>query len=745
MIRGVEREASFRLAQILRPRGALVLALGPAFAAILLSAGAPAPAAGGERPDGRVYEQVSTAEKHGLGAFSPYQPEPVQVSAQEGSAEGSLLAYQNFGTFGSPSSNTTANLYLGKRNTSGWQTSELTPPTLGPLPPGIADLGYDFSADLSRVVIKLPWLALAPETPPGAFGRLYNLFLRAPDGGYSRLTTAPPKVPVPESCLRCWLERDISAFAGASSDYAHVIFEANESLTPGAPGEGVASLYESREASAGQPREVLLVGILPDGTIPAEGSMPGAGLSVFYGGGVARAASSNIDHAISTDGSHVIFQALADGGTSAEAGQAGKAELYDRANGSKTVEISAPAEGAEAANPAAEEARFWAASPDGALVFFTSSAELTTESNTGEGNVSEDLYRFNTATNALTDLTIAREPVDASTGAGVQGVVGVSEVEREPGEGPYVYFVATGRLANGATDGQPNLYVSHGGGAPRFIATLSGEDSADWTSTPTASTAYLTPDGRHLAFMSVGRPTDYDNRDRNTGQPDSEVYEYDGEGSATLVCASCDPSGAQPVSSAFTGAAPTSGRLGTPFHQPRVISNDGRRLFFSSSEPPPSGVGVGYAKVFEYEGGAVYPISSSASSAADVFLDASPSGNDVFFATYDRLTSGDQDNLMDIYDARVGGGFPPVPAPPTPCAAGACQAHGAPPSLPTLASTLSIGAGNLPAPATRPISHKSKKRKAKTKRRRPKRHRAKKSKGRRARHAAVRVNRQRSR
>ena len=44
-------------------------------------------------------------------------------------------------------------------------------------------------------------------------------------------------------------------------------------------------------------------------------------------------------------------------------------------------------------------------------------------------------------------------------------------------------------------------------------------------------------------------------------------------------------------------------------------------------------------------------------------MDASVSGNDVFIATGDQLVGSDTDSREDVYDVKVGGGFPiSVPA-----------------------------------------------------------------------------------
>ena len=75
-------------------------------------------------------------------------------------------------------------------------------------------------------------------------------------------------------------------------------------------------------------------------------------------------------------------------------------------------------------------------------------------------------------------------------------------------------------------------------------------------------------------------------------------------------------------------------------------------------------------------------------------LDSSESGDDVFFATTEGLVDEDRDGEFDVYDARVGGGFPAGPA-----EAGLCVELPDPvrAPAPVPAATVSFaGLGNLP-------------------------------------------------
>lgn len=525
-------------------------------------------------------------------------------------------------------------------------------------------------------------------------------------------------------------------FVGASSDFTRVIFQTNESLetTPRAPGgifvnghyfDFTENLYES-DLSEPVAQRVHPVGILPDGTIAAAGSRPGAG-----GGNIEGQAIKDINHAISSDGSRILFTARADKGAP-DPEQNGLSELYDRLRGptGETIEVSAPAAGAEASkcetpntNCIPEPAQFWNASEDGSRVLFTSKAELTKQSNTGSENLGNDLYQYNVITKTLTDLTPDSNEGEPN-GADVQGVAGASS------DGSWAYFVARGVLApknaegNEPASGKNNLYVSHDGAVgfvaileePEFVKEGEGTrevgpgDSLDWTAVPEELRAYVTPDGGHLAFTSLAPLTGYDNEDQHIeGKADTEVFEYS-TANARLACASCNPNPhVRPVGDAFIGRDTEAQSEATnPFHQPRVLSDDGSRVFFSSPDPLVPESVTPYVKLYEYAGGAVHLISGGSSEGDDIFMDASASGSDVFFGTSQQLAPSDHDGAIDVYDARVEGGFAPPPPPPAaPCEGEAClPPASSPPSFSLPSSTGLNGAGNL-SPPPPPVVAKS--------------------------------------
>jgi hypothetical protein len=261
-------------------------------------------------------------------------------------------------------------------------------------------------------------------------------------------------------------------------------------------------------------------------------------------------------------------------------------------------------------------------------------------------------------------------------------------------------------------------------------------------------TSRVSPNGEYLAFMSERSLTGYDNEDANPeamGARDEEVYLYDAS-SEGLVCASCNPSGARPegvldANANFEGkgsllvdpmkiwttsSSPYEYRLAgslpgwTPLdpdlsvYQSRYLSNSGR-LFFNSPEDLVPNAEGNKEKVYEYEpdeegsckstGGCVGLISSPNAKYESEFLDASTSGNDVFFLTRERLVQQDEDENFDVYDARVCEPSSCLKAPSsgTPACKEIAECRPGPysaPSFEAAASTSSSSSGNI---ATREV------------------------------------------
>jgi hypothetical protein len=111
--------------------------------------------------------------------------------------------------------------------------------------------------------------------------------------------------------------------------------------------------------------------------------------------------------------------------------------------------------------------------------------------------------------------------------------------------------------------------------------------------------------------------------------------------------------------------------------------------------------------VYEWHDGTVSLVSSGIGSKPSRLIGASFSGDDVFFYTGQRLVGWDLDNNTDIYDARIGGGFPEPAAQPPPCEGESCRGGPSSPPATTGAGTAVFqGPGN---PTAKPQKAKRKK------------------------------------
>jgi hypothetical protein len=481
-------------------------------------------------------------------------------------------------------------------------------------------------------------------------------------------------------------------FAGATEDLKHVVISAQVALTEGAASSG---LYEWTE---GHLENV---------------SVNEAGVSVP--GKLGGSDESDVRNAISSDGSRMFW-------CEAEC-SARPLLMRDTATG-ETLRID-QAKGSAYI--------FQIATEDGSRVFYTETIRGTLK----EGEFKQQLWAC-TIVESSGKLSCDRSEV-APECKGL--VLGINT------SGTAVYFVSGETLAAGAEAGGNNLYVSQLEGetwVPHFIAALAPDvqskgDGDDWGENGLRDvTARVSPNGRYVTFMSERSLTGYDNRDASSGVPDEEVFLYD-DATGKLTCASCNSTGSLPQGglvatnttsllidphNVFSGrwlAADIppweASNIADAVHQQRYLTNEGR-LFFNSIDALVPQDTNGVADVYEYEpdetgscekqGGCRQMVSSGTSGEPSIFLEASESGDDVFFMSTAQLTTQDSDTEYDVYDARVCTTAAPcteAPVSPPPCSSGeACKPAQAPqPSIfGAPASATFSGTGNPAAPATAP-------------------------------------------
>lgn len=298
-------------------------------------------------------------------------------------------------------------------------------------------------------------------------------------------------------------------------------------------------------------------------------------------------------------------------------------------------------------------ATFQAASNDGRIAFYSKA---------------DHLYRFDAATETSTDLTPA---------GGLEGVLGASA------DGSYLYYLSAAGLS-----------LWHEGSSVD-VAPAAAASSYP----PATGTARVTPDGRHLLFLSSEALTPFE----TFGEP--QLYLYDPTADS-ILCVSCNPTGERPEGPASipaataNGAGPEALRL----YRPRVLADDGARVFFDSADALIPTDTNHEPDVYEWQAqgsggcgraeGCIAPISSGREADGATFLDASADGADAFFLTDASLLPADHGGL-DVYDARSGGGFP-EPPPPLSCFGDACQTLPPPPADPTPGTGFYTEDGNPP-------------------------------------------------
>jgi hypothetical protein len=675
-------------------------------------------------PDCRAYELVSPLDKANgdikvLAEFTSTLPATVNQS----STSGDRLTYGSFRSFADAVSAPYTSQYIAERDPEeGWITRSINPPAGNSIKGSLVfDNEYRFfSEDLCEAWIT-PFFEppLAADAIPG----YRNLYRRTDElcgeKSYRAITTAKPLAHLlPQSKNSLYLIEP----QGHSADGSVTVFAANDSLEgtlapPQPAGEGGCGkvgncrlrLYVKGEEVGAKPRFVC---VLPGGVpVSAEENCAAGNQNTTVAFGTTR--SPNVKGALSGDGKKLFWSRWA--GNSPNSGQ-----IYLRENplgaGSNCSSPEAPctkdvSKGGEiASGTPGVGAHFWQGASDGSAALYT------------VGGTSGDLYRYVTASNTS-------EPIAGE----VQGLVGASEDTLR------VYFaskeVLTGEEENEAGQkaeaGKANLYLDEagGGGGFRFIGQLMESDLNVIAAEPVNRTTRVSASGLHTTFASAGQLTGYDNTDAKSGKADTEVFLYDAaanEGAGELVCASCNPTGGRPLGKDLAGG----GSVGSTFWvaaripasystlaEPEVLAPDGSRLIFEATDALVPDDTNGRLDVYQWErmdqgscdeedatfsdaaNGCIDLISSGQSLADSMIVDASPTGTgaDVFFTTLESLVEQDY-GLLDIYDARIGGGVDPLPPPEVECEGEICQNTPPAPEFQDGASETNVGPGNMTQP-----------------------------------------------
>jgi hypothetical protein len=628
------------------------------------------------RFDCRVYELVSPVFKEGF---------PVQVTGVSESGE-QLLA-QSPGTFSAPEGTTPfGQKYEIDRGGVGWEAGALAATS--------TQFTVYFVEDVSPGFQDSLWFASPPLSSISGF------YVGSPRAPLSLERVGPAEAGSGKTEAPTILGESTNL---RYTNVRHILFQffspnvgRPSALWPGdttAPG-GWPSLYEY-EYSGQEVPEPRLVGVNDVG-VPAH--IGEAHLISDCGTYLGSFPKGDAYNAMSAGGGTVFF-------TSAAAGCEGSGppvnEVYARVGAVKSVAVSSPVHplvqgsgvGPDECDASCEAAAhragvFAGASEDGSKVFFTTSQSLLNR----DKDTEPDLYEAEiggVGVNARIErlVQVSYDP-HVGEAAGVLGVARVSE------DGSHVYFVAEGVLTGANREGKspvlgkPNLYVFSrecvGGGTvcaspverTAFVGTLSAGDGQDW-SVVDRRPVQATPDGRFVCFQSRADLTSDQEGRAEAGQ----VFEYDAQ-TETLVRISRGQEGYNEDgnSSVFPATIPIhifNESLAIYRYTNLAVSADGSRIFFSSpmaltpgavngvvvheeeGEPP-----VYALNVYEYHDGRVglisdgHDVTATLGESAVELIGTDETGLDVFFRTADRLVAQDTDNQVDVYDARIGGGFP---------------------------------------------------------------------------------------
>jgi hypothetical protein len=681
-------------------------------------------------PGCMALEQVSEAKKANQMAATPTI-----------SANGERIGYLSLAALAETPGNLGAiwgDAYVAERGAQGWATAPTSPPHPVTMGWGGGDniVARSFDPKLSR------WLIIG-STVAQFFDGVAHLYQGSLGGGFEALSPLLSPVSVgngvpPLKVAEAQLE-------GVSADHRRALFTMGEAAArylptdPTLAGGGILQNVYVAGLDTGQQPSLELLARDKDGK--------------NWGGNCGARLGSNSGSfwknqgAVSADGSRIYFSTRADQPEAGNCSESSKLRILTREENPAGVEISeliASECDREAPDPLCSttdgDDLYQGASVDQSKVYFTTNRQLADSDRDGEGFFSAcvgflvggcDLYLYDAGQPAGERLTqvsageVATGHPTPGSGAEVQGAVAIS------GDGSHVYFAATGVLTPDANPAgktadeypvsTPKLYAwDTDTEVVRFVGPLAASDAASLWSGPGTfyNQAYPVPvTGTDLSGAEVGGAGDklffLSNAELTPSDADGagrDAYRYDAAATPpTLECVSCRAGGpdAQPFSVTVRGSA--AHKTGTAFAEAgRWVSEDGQSaLVQTAATLTATDTNAGARDDYLWQADKLTLLPGTTFSGGTAGISVRPpvlshSGEQVAFNAYEPLLPSDGDTALDVYVARVGGGFP-FPEPAADCVGEACRstADSQPAQQGAAASESAASRGNVAPEVTR--------------------------------------------
>lgn len=584
----------------------------------------------------RGYELVNSPDKGNQHALMPRSG----TGQLPMSPDGNKVLWEVLG--GAPGGyNGTGALFLSERTASGWQSRSLLPPASAQLGEGMNRYRLNYRTDdMSTFVLNS-----AKATAEG-LGEV-------PDTTYVRIDAHQG-----QEILRRFEDDLISHAIDVTTDGSHVLT--------------VDSKFTGQIVEIGSDSPEV-VSIMPDGAEASCGVDAGNGFGGAgeLGGGAGSQWQPGYHMIATTDASIVYFETRPNGSDCS-----GRRSLYVRDRGSgETTLIAGP-------DPTGHEPEFIRATPDGQGAYFLSYEQL----DPSDSNTTQDIYRWDQAAAEANCLTCL---VPDANVLGEGRKVFVSD------DFSQIYFLSQAILVPGkGVEGDFNMY-GLGEGQLRFIATVNAQ----------LGTVRATSDGHVLVFPGdASRAVTSDetaaicpaNKFDSAQTTCPQVFRYELE-EESIECLSCDPNGLTTWSGVHfpTGLS----------YLAVDMSADGSFVALGTREPlTPQDDINGSDDVYEWHNGALRLVTDGTTEFPEggfgvpSVKDVSDDGSTILYSAPEPgLTGYERDGLVNLYVARVGGGFP-RPAVPTHCSEEACQGPLVPPPPERVpGSALAEGRGNVPS------------------------------------------------